>query len=193
MARPRSFTNDTALDGLKSVFRQQGYEGASMSEIEHATGLKKQSLYRVFGDKRAMYLAALDDYERRDMAAGAALILHDGSARARFARLFDAVITAAAEGDRRGCFLCDAALDQAQLDDAVRQCVAEATNRQRAFFADALRASGSYGAEGETEIARGAAHIQALHAGLRVLIKADQPEAVLRAAVEPGLAALPDR
>ena len=68
MARPRAFDPDTALQDVMNVFWKKGYEGASLQDIEAATGLNKQSLYRAFGDKRAMYLAALDIYEKNIIA-----------------------------------------------------------------------------------------------------------------------------
>jgi AcrR family transcriptional regulator len=71
MARLREFEIGEALDGVMDVFWRQGYEGASMQDIEAATGLNKQSLYRIFPDKRAMYLAALERYEAKRRAKSA--------------------------------------------------------------------------------------------------------------------------
>lgn len=53
------------LDGLTKVFRQHGYEGASLSRISEATGLQRASLYHRFpGGKEDMaeaVLARVDD------------------------------------------------------------------------------------------------------------------------------------
>ena len=59
----KQFNKDEALDKAMQAFWMHGYEATSMQDIEVATGLRKQSLYRLFGDKHAMYLAALWSYE----------------------------------------------------------------------------------------------------------------------------------
>ena len=52
------------LNGLMSVFRAKGYDGASLNELAEATGLKKASLYHRFpGGKKEMTDAVLDFME----------------------------------------------------------------------------------------------------------------------------------
>ncbi len=192
MARPLGFDPDSALAAITSVFRQLGYEGTSLQDLEAATGLKKQSLYRQFGGKRAMYLAALERYEREDITAGGALIMEAGAARERFSRLFEQVIANAVENnDRRGCFLCDATVDQSQLDPETHHNVAAMMERLRAAFAQALRDSGDFDNDAEA-VDRIAAHLLAAYFGVRIMIKADMGEPILRSAAEQVLAVLPD-
>jgi TetR/AcrR family transcriptional regulator, transcriptional repressor for nem operon len=74
MARPLGFDPDQASTDLMEVFWTHGFDATSMQDIEAATGLAKQSLYRQFGDKRAMYHAALKAYGAVEIAAGAALV-----------------------------------------------------------------------------------------------------------------------
>lgn len=48
------------IQGLLSVFRAKGYDGASLSDLAEATGLKKASLYHRFPEgKKAMTAAVL--------------------------------------------------------------------------------------------------------------------------------------
>lgn len=52
--------DDALLDALVEVFRDRGYEGASLSRISEATGLQRASLYHRFpGGKDEMVEAAL--------------------------------------------------------------------------------------------------------------------------------------
>jgi AcrR family transcriptional regulator len=60
--RPRSFDTDIALDSALKVFWKHGFQSASLSELTKATGLSKPSLYSAFGDKRSLYLKALERY-----------------------------------------------------------------------------------------------------------------------------------
>ena len=60
--RPRSFDTDEVLDRVRDTFWRYGYAGTSMDQLSAATGLHKPSLYGAFGDKKKLYLAALDNY-----------------------------------------------------------------------------------------------------------------------------------
>ncbi len=46
------------------LFWAQGYEGTSVRDLTAATGISSSSMYEVFGDKRALFLAALTRYCR---------------------------------------------------------------------------------------------------------------------------------
>ena len=48
MARPQSIDEDALVAGLAAVFRDVGYEGASLALLSEATGLQKASLYHRF-------------------------------------------------------------------------------------------------------------------------------------------------
>jgi len=53
-------TEDRVLDALTELFREQGYEGVSLSSISEATGLQRASLYHRFpGGKAEMALGVL--------------------------------------------------------------------------------------------------------------------------------------
>nr|WP_321236177.1 TetR/AcrR family transcriptional regulator [uncultured Psychroserpens sp.] len=58
--RPQKVQDIDMLNGLMSVFRSKGYDGASMAELSNATGLKKASLYHRYpGGKKDMTSAVL--------------------------------------------------------------------------------------------------------------------------------------
>src|SRR5690349_12514878 len=58
--RPRSFDPDEALVRAIERFRTHGFAGTSLDDLSAATGIARPSLAAAFGDKRAMYLAAID-------------------------------------------------------------------------------------------------------------------------------------
>lgn len=182
MGRPKEFEPQETLEQIMSVFWLKGYEGASLQDIEAATGLKKPSLYRAFGDKRSMYLAALAAYDEIEAQNAEAILNRSGSARAKIKRFLRVVIKdAAATRDRRGCFLCNASVDQAPHDPATQKFVSAAMDRLTGSFAGALAASPSY-AGNPRKREKMAAKILAGYVGLRVLIKAGMPEAMLEKA-----------
>ena len=62
--RPREFDSNEALAAALRVFWVRGYDGASLTELTEAMGISKPSLYSCFGNKEALFLKALDLYER---------------------------------------------------------------------------------------------------------------------------------
>ncbi len=186
MARIREFDIDEALDAVMGVFWRQGYDGASMQDIEAASGLNKQSLYRIFPDKRAMYLAALARYERLETDKAEAVLKGPGDAKARFGAIFDGVIALAAKGERSGCFLCNAATDQGQQDSETTEKVSAALRRIEKLFRAGLAQTPPYD---RNEKARDdkAASLLAVYFGLRVMTKANAPLRLIKAAAQSAL------
>jgi AcrR family transcriptional regulator len=64
MARPREFDRELALQCATRVFWAKGFASTSTDDLIEAMGIGRQSLYNAFGDKRALYLEALDSYQR---------------------------------------------------------------------------------------------------------------------------------
>jgi AcrR family transcriptional regulator len=67
VGRPRGFDPDVVLDAAIDVFWRRGYEGASLSELTAAMGIRSPSLYAAFGDKAQLFQTALGRYVDRNM------------------------------------------------------------------------------------------------------------------------------
>ena len=96
MARPRQFDEEQVREALMNVFWDKGYEATSMQDLVAATGLLKGSLYGAFGDKRALYLIALNHYDRTRIQAGVDMLAGQGTGQEKVKQLFDSVIDAVA-------------------------------------------------------------------------------------------------
>ncbi len=68
MPRPKSFDPDLVLVKAMGVFWEKGYDAASISDLTQAMGINRFSLYDTFGDKRELYLKALDSYSTQFVA-----------------------------------------------------------------------------------------------------------------------------
>ena len=79
MSRPRTFDPDRVLDAAVDVFREGGYAGTSVPDLVERLGICRQSLYTAFGDKRGLYLQALERYGAREIDARLALLRGTGS------------------------------------------------------------------------------------------------------------------
>ncbi len=62
VGRPRSFDETAALDRAMRVFWMRGFDGASLSELTAAMGIKPGSLYGTFGNKQELFRRVLERY-----------------------------------------------------------------------------------------------------------------------------------
>lgn len=175
MARPREFDVDEAVGQAMQVFWEKGYEGASLADLLAAIGIARGSLYKAFHDKRSLYLAALRHYDRT-VVADAVRRLEDvagGDGARRIAALLRTIGEAVAQrGDRRGCFLCNAAVDRAPFDAEVEGLVTAMMRRLDRAFGVALDGAAAAAAWDTARRDRVAGSLTAAYMGLRVLAKA---------------------
>ena len=62
MARPREFDIDKALYAAMNAFWRKGYAATSMADLMEVMDLQKGSIYKAFGNKHQLFLAALQNY-----------------------------------------------------------------------------------------------------------------------------------
>jgi AcrR family transcriptional regulator len=62
--RPRGFDRDEALESAMRLFWSRGYEATSISDLTHAMRITSPSLYSAFGDKKRLFLEAVQRYEQ---------------------------------------------------------------------------------------------------------------------------------
>ena len=60
--RPRAFDEEEVLDVAMRLFWEHGFDGTSMSELTEAMGINRRSVYAAFGNKEALFTAALERY-----------------------------------------------------------------------------------------------------------------------------------
>jgi len=62
MARPKEFDQEKALRKAIRLFSQQGFAATSTDDLMRVMEVGRQSMYDTFGDKRALFLKALELY-----------------------------------------------------------------------------------------------------------------------------------
>jgi AcrR family transcriptional regulator len=101
------------LDCVLAVWREEGYARATTRKIATVAGISEITLFRRFGDKSAMFRAALElEAERFSVAA----IQYQGDVRSDLARIVDAY---AALLDRSAAIILDFALEAPRNPDLV--------------------------------------------------------------------------
>lgn len=190
MARPRSFDPDAVLDKAVEAFRARGFEATSIEDLEKATGLRRASLYGAFGDKRAVYVAALRRYD----STRAARLMNEVSAaptgRKALERMF-ALVIGEAVADPNGCLLANAASGAAGRDPKVALCVEAGRRRvEGGLHAAILRGRADGSLKGKSDARALARFLYASALGMRALAKAGAGRAELTTVAETALAAL---
>jgi AcrR family transcriptional regulator len=103
MGRPRGFDADEALERAVLVFWEQGYEGASLTDLTSAMGITRTSMYAAFGNKEELFRKALERYTEGP-AAYAARALEEPTARGvATAFLTGSVMASTRPGCPAGC------------------------------------------------------------------------------------------
>jgi TetR/AcrR family transcriptional repressor of nem operon len=68
MARPKEFDREAAVGRAMSVFWLKGYAATSTDDLLRAMKIGRQSMYDTFGDKRRLYVEALERYQQESVA-----------------------------------------------------------------------------------------------------------------------------
>jgi len=120
MARPRQFDERAVLTAVRDEFASKGYTATSLDDLTRATGLGKGSIYAAFGDKRGLFLAALELYANSTLEATRAALSADRPAIERLRSLFDRPCPVRGRrSSYRGCFLANSTTELAAIDAEV--------------------------------------------------------------------------
>lgn len=155
MAWNKQFNVDAALTRAMEAFWAQGFEATSMQDLVSATGVNRASLYATYGDKRALFLACMRQYDRDVRRATLEKLRQSTDPAAAIAALFDRFIAQVeAPGRNWGCFLTNSALELAAHDREVADFVNAAQDDMKAFFLTMIRKgqeSGQFDPESDAE------------------------------------------
>jgi TetR/AcrR family transcriptional repressor of nem operon len=174
------------------TFWSKGFEATSVDDLCESTGLGRSSLYAAFGDKRALYLRALDRYEedaaRRVAAALAGPLPIRKSIAGFLNRLIDDIVSGPG---RRGCFIGNCAAELPRGDrEAVNQ-VRRSLARVEKIFCEALKRSRAKGEiDAKSDVIALSRHFTAGIQGLRLMGKANPDRKVLEDIAKVMLGAL---
>jgi len=139
--RPRAYEPAVALQQATDTFWKTGYAGTSLDDIASATGMNRPSLRAAFGDKRAIYVKALNAYWERKLAAMRRALEEDQPLKQALMSAFDAALSIyfSGRGRARGCFVVGTAVIEAMHDAETRKVVSDGFRKLDADFAARLR------------------------------------------------------
>ncbi|MBB3595521.1 AcrR family transcriptional regulator [Rhizobium sp. BK529] len=129
MARHKEFDRDTALKAAITVFTEHGYEGTSTDALLSAMKISRQSMYDTFGDKRSLYLAALDRYNSDSVSALLADLQRDGTPLKALEETLIAFASRPETEAGRGCLGVSAVCEFGRTDSEVSALTDKASRR----------------------------------------------------------------
>jgi AcrR family transcriptional regulator len=131
MARQKEFDQDKALRKAMRLFSQQGFAATSTDELMRVMSIGRQSMYDTFGDKRTLFLRALEMYVTESVKSINAELEKPGSA---LSTVRNALVTFAERNDlasSEGCMGLNAISEFGQRDPEVARITRNAAQAQR--------------------------------------------------------------
>ncbi|MDD9985609.1 MAG: TetR/AcrR family transcriptional regulator [Spirochaetaceae bacterium] len=180
MPRSKQFEPEQALSSAMSAFWRHGYDATSMEDLMDCMGIGRASIYNAFGNKRALFLSALEHY----VSNGGALqgVRLPDSPRLAIVTAFRTIVERAVTGEScDGCLVVNTALELAPHDDEIAQIVNGIFVQQEALFRTYLEQAMACGEVPQTlDPSRTAQTLLALSIAVLVLARSRPDEPLLR-------------
>ncbi|KAA0955426.1 TetR/AcrR family transcriptional regulator [Sporosarcina sp. ANT_H38] len=118
MVRKREFDKEKALDNAMELFWEKGYAATSISNLTAKMGIQRPSLYATFGDKEALFEAALRKYTNLHASLIRTKLQNTKSAKEAFRYLFEGLIEEEYKDKvSKGCFCINTMVELAPHDE----------------------------------------------------------------------------
>ncbi|WP_344462890.1 TetR/AcrR family transcriptional regulator [Kitasatospora kazusensis] len=190
MGRRQLWDQAEVLTSAMRLFRRRGYLGASLRDIEEATGLHPGSLYRAFDSKEGLFQAALDAYNDQVVRARVRVhLLEPADPVAGIRSFFTSAFETGLDPDP-GCLLTNTAVESFTVPQAAAG-VQRGLEAIEAGFADALTRARALGRlSAGLDVGVSAAQLLALYQGLLVLVRAGTPVTKLHTITDGAIASI---
>ncbi|MBB3128685.1 TetR/AcrR family transcriptional repressor of nem operon [Paenibacillus rhizosphaerae] len=146
MARPREFDEKKALNDALELFWEKGYEATTIADLAKKIGINRPSLYSAYGDKRGLFVLALNTYQQRFLDKLQDLLKKNGSGirgiEAVFTRFIESTKNPTAQ---RGCFFVNSIAELAAHDEYIAARGHEFQEKISSLFEEALKNGRSTG------------------------------------------------
>ncbi len=175
----RQYNEAEVLDAAMEAFWARGYEATSIADLVNATGLSRGSLYAAFDDKRTLFRAALEHYDKSFRSDFLGQIGRRFEPRQAILEVFNSAAGQTGDGALPGgCMLVNTALELSPHDPEIRAFVAKCFREVEGFFRERIELGRKLDRHsGSGDAGQKAKALLTLLLGLRVLARSDpQPE-----------------
>jgi TetR/AcrR family transcriptional regulator, copper-responsive repressor len=124
--RPRGFDREEALETAMRLFWSRGYEATSISDLTKAMGVMPPALYGAFGDKKRLFLEAVDRYQQGAGSFAHKALTQEPTAERAIRRLLLDAATAFTNPDcPKGCMVVTSATNCTTHSGDIYEALAE--------------------------------------------------------------------
>jgi AcrR family transcriptional regulator len=170
--RPLSFDRDQATQQAMLLFWEHGYEATSLSDLTTALKVPPSSIYSAFGDKKGLFLAAVQRYVAGPVNSESIIREAATGRDAASGLLRAAAIGFTGTATPRGCLLASSAISCSAAAQDVKKALADVRRAVEASLRDKVRRSVKEGSlPSETDPAALAAHTMAVIQGMSTLAR----------------------
>lgn len=190
MGRSKTYDRDTIARKAMALFWQHGYHGTSTQALVEHMGVNRFSLYAEFGNKQALYEAALTLYEQDVVGNNFQALEAPGAGLAALEALINSFAQAACQpGSERGCFICNNATERAPHDPGSQSFVVNYVQRISRAFTHCLNNAAAQGQlQPQTDTVQEGHFLAVLFMGFFVLLRAQVEPTVVHAAARSAIA-----
>jgi TetR/AcrR family transcriptional regulator, transcriptional repressor for nem operon len=194
MARPKEFDRDVAVERAMSVFWSKGFAATSTDDLLQAMKIGRQSMYDTFGDKRRLYVEALERYQQESVARHIKRLRSTASPLAGIEALLIGVISSDRTTREMGCMGVGAVCEFGNADRELVQLRTKSGGVLHRALLERLQAALIADEIAKTvDIERAAHFVETTMLGLQVAARAGGSVQALRDTAAFALAGLKSR
>jgi AcrR family transcriptional regulator len=190
--RPREFDRDEALQRAMEIFWSQGYEGATLADLQKAMGgITAPSFYAAFGSKEALFREAVELYHKTHGTPLVKALMEAPTARASIEGLLRAAAGSFCQrGNPRGCLVLLGAINCMPANKGVEEFLREQRSIREKLLRQRLRRGISEGdLPSATDVNALASFFASILDGMAIRARDGAPRKTLNAIVDCAMAA----
>lgn len=191
MVRPRKFIREQALEEAMCVFWTYGFAATSMSDLQRATGIGRQSLYDTFGDKQTIFIEVLNHYIANSVVQTGILLGGDDGLDAVHG-FFSALIREfAGAKPRRACLIFNSGAELSPHDAEVASLVKKGLKNMQSALGGALELAKTQSSlQADADVNTLAMFLTSQVGGLAIMAKAGASRKHMQAVADTALSVL---
>jgi AcrR family transcriptional regulator len=190
--RPLSFDREQAIEQAMLLFWEHGYEATSLNDLTTALNVTPSSIYTAFGDKKGLFMAAVQRYASGPDNAEAIIQRAATAHEAALGLLRAAALGFTGESTPRGCLMASSAISCSAMAQDVKAALADMRKAIEVSLRSKIKRSLQEGSlPPGTDPAALAAHTMAVIQGMSTLARDGATRASLLKVVETAMKSWP--
>lgn len=140
MSRTKVFNEAEVLEKAVQVFWCKGYNGTSAQDLVDELGISRSSLYDTFGDKRSLFIKALQHYRSVAAKGLIEMISNSNDIEKTIEQIFRVAVKESVEDKlSKGCFIVNTTIELAPHDKEIASIIDQNMNDVENALCEAIK------------------------------------------------------